>query len=183
MKTRIRHAVEYVIEKESSIEKCSNTWDDPVGFDLPVQPLSECHHRRARQRQIDIAGIHVRFRFCARQRDSKTLDWRKREIFQHRWRQPGSRQQQTIVNLSDRRAKRYRSDLVGGGGLRLHWNQKRTTVWQASRDDIKSLFPAYIYSQKQIFALAQQPDALLGIIDKDRLCTRVFEKKREVARE
>ena len=32
---------------------------------------------------------------------------------------------------------------------------------------LKTLFPVYIYSQKQIFTLAQEPDALLEVIDKD----------------
>lgn len=39
------------------------------------------------------------------------------------------------------------------------------TGWEAMVGDIRSLFPARIYSQKQIFALAQEPDALLDIID------------------
>ena len=39
--------------------------------------------------------------------------------------------------------------------------------WKAMEGDIRSLFPARIYSQKQIFALAQEPDALLDIIDED----------------
>ena len=41
------------------------------------------------------------------------------------------------------------------------------TDWKAMDGDIRSLFPARIYSQKQIFALAQEPDALLDIIDED----------------
>ncbi len=39
--------------------------------------------------------------------------------------------------------------------------------WEAEDGEIQSLFPAYIYSQKQIFTLAQNPDALLNIIDKE----------------
>ena len=80
----------------------------------------------------------------------------------------------------------YRKDNLR---YRLNWSAKADTAsleseadngWQAEPGDIKSLFPAYIYSQKQIFALAQQPDALLGIIDKDRSVEyEVFEKKRE----
>ena len=41
------------------------------------------------------------------------------------------------------------------------------TGWEAMEGDIRSLFSARIYSQKQIFALAQEPDALLDIIDED----------------
>ncbi len=39
--------------------------------------------------------------------------------------------------------------------------------WKVEDGEIKTLFPVYIYSQKQIFSLAQKPDALLSIIDKD----------------
>lgn len=39
--------------------------------------------------------------------------------------------------------------------------------WQDEEGNIKDLFPVYIYSQKQIFALAQNPVALLNIIDKN----------------
>ena len=41
------------------------------------------------------------------------------------------------------------------------------TGWEAMDGEFRSLFPARIYSQKQIFALAQEPDALLGILDED----------------
>ena len=37
--------------------------------------------------------------------------------------------------------------------------------WEPCPGEIKSLFPAYIYSQKQIFELAQNPSALIEIID------------------
>ena len=68
----------------------------------------------------------------------------------------------------------YRKDEIR---FRLNWSAdvdaaslelETDNGWQAEPGDIKSLFPAYIYSQKEIFALAQQPDALLGIIDKDQ---------------
>ena len=39
------------------------------------------------------------------------------------------------------------------------------TGWETMEGDIRSLFSARIYSQKQIFSLAQEPDALLDIID------------------
>ena len=57
---------------------------------------------------------------------------------------------------------------------RLSWSEQAIppsleveteTGWEAMDGDIRSLFPARIYSQKQIFALAQEPDALLDIID------------------
>lgn len=59
---------------------------------------------------------------------------------------------------------------------RLNWSAQAAppsleveteTGWDAMDGDIRSLFPARIYSQKQIFALAQEPDALLDIIDED----------------
>lgn len=40
--------------------------------------------------------------------------------------------------------------------------------WVSSEGDIRSLFPARIYSQKQIFELAKNPQALIGIVDEDR---------------
>ena len=60
---------------------------------------------------------------------------------------------------------------------RLNWSFKSDSLslevdakddkWNPEEGEIKTLFPVHIYSQKQIFALAQAPDALLGIIDKD----------------
>ena len=53
-------------------------------------------------------------------------------------------------------------------------------TWQSTDGEIRSLFPVYIYSQKQIFALAQKPDALLEIIDKDpRVEDKTFERDRD----
>lgn len=62
----------------------------------------------------------------------------------------------------------------GDTRYRLNWSAKADIpslkvetngIWQATDGEIKSLFPIYIYSQKQIYELAQQPDALLDIID------------------
>ena len=59
---------------------------------------------------------------------------------------------------------------------RLNWSAQTTppsleveteTGWETMEGDFCSLFSARIYSQKQIFALAQEPDALLDIIDED----------------
>lgn len=38
-------------------------------------------------------------------------------------------------------------------------------TWEPVQGDIRSMFPAYIYSQKQIFELARNPRALINIID------------------
>lgn len=68
----------------------------------------------------------------------------------------------------------YRKDTTR---YRLNWSAQADIAslemdqgddnWQATEGEIKSLFPVYIYSQKQIFELARKPQALLGIIDKD----------------
>lgn len=52
------------------------------------------------------------------------------------------------------------------------------TGWEAMDGDIRSLFPARIYSQKQIFALAQEPDALLDVID-EHSSVKYAESKRD----
>ena len=64
----------------------------------------------------------------------------------------------------------------GEARYRLNWSAKADTAslqiktadgWGDEHGDIRSLFPAYIYSQKQIFTLAQKPDAMLSIIDQE----------------
>ena len=63
-----------------------------------------------------------------------------------------------------------------GTRYRLQWNAASPVPaslekhedgdWRSCRGEITSLFPAYIYSQKQIFDIANEPSALLDIIDK-----------------
>ena len=56
---------------------------------------------------------------------------------------------------------------------RLNWSkadlpsleEKKDGTWISCPGEIKSLFPARIYSQKQIFELAKNPRALIGVID------------------
>ena len=57
---------------------------------------------------------------------------------------------------------------------RLNWSangdspsleEDKEGTWISCQGEIKSLFPAYIYSQKQIFELAKNPRALIDIID------------------
>ena len=43
--------------------------------------------------------------------------------------------------------------------------EKDNGTWESCGGEIKSLFPTYIYSQKQIFELAKKPSALIEIID------------------
>ncbi len=65
----------------------------------------------------------------------------------------------------------------GGARYRLNWSEKtdvpsieqedaETKQWHPAEGEITSLFPASIYSQKQIFELAGKPQGLLGIIDR-----------------
>ncbi len=61
---------------------------------------------------------------------------------------------------------RYRLNWSADGllnSLEVEENQQ----WQVEDGEIYSLFPAHIYSQKQIFELAKNPEALLNIIDED----------------
>ena len=62
----------------------------------------------------------------------------------------------------------------GKDRYRLNWNIEKEDLsfehqkgneWEPCVGDIKSQFPAYIYSQKQIFELAKNPSALIDIID------------------
>ena len=63
----------------------------------------------------------------------------------------------------------------GESRYRLNWSAQADTPslevdnngWEAEEGEIASLFPVYIYSQKQIFELAKEPQALIDIIDKD----------------
>ena len=72
---------------------------------------------------------------------------------------------------------------------RLNWSDKEERPsleeeidgsWESTPGEIRSLFPAYIYSQKQIFELARSPHALLEIIDEapDVDYTAYFARKR-----
>ena len=44
--------------------------------------------------------------------------------------------------------------------------EEKGGMWQSCEGEVKSLFPVYIYSQKQIFELSRSPSALIDIIDK-----------------
>ena len=50
--------------------------------------------------------------------------------------------------------------------------EKKDGEWELSPGEIKTLFPARIYSQKQIFELSSQPLALLKIIDEPPIVER-----------
>ena len=55
-------------------------------------------------------------------------------------------------------------ELVNPNGFAIIGSAK-DGVWKSDLGEIRSLFPARIYSQKQIFELAGKPRALLKIID------------------
>ena len=71
---------------------------------------------------------------------------------------------------------------------RLNWSAKANMPpleeekdgdWEPVPGEIRSLFPAYIYSQKQIFELARDPSALLDIVDEaPDVDYPAFDKKR-----
>ena len=65
----------------------------------------------------------------------------------------------------------YRISWSPGNGL-PSLEQKRNEEWELSPGEIKTLFPARIYSQKQIFELSSQPLALLRIIDEPPIVQR-----------
>ncbi len=74
--------------------------------------------------------------------------------------------------------------------------------WKSESGEINSLFPVHIYSQKQIFELSKDPQALLNIIDRDpqvayenlqnnrwefcnqykKICHRIDELKKKIAK-
>ena len=48
----------------------------------------------------------------------------------------------------------------------LEEQDEETGDWQEAEGEIASLFPASLYSQKQIFELASEPQGLLGVLDR-----------------
>ena len=52
--------------------------------------------------------------------------------------------------------------------------------WVAQDGEIKSLFPADIYSQKQIFSLANEPRHLLAIIDRSLEVDKITDRIKEL---
>ena len=64
----------------------------------------------------------------------------------------------------------YRKDT---GRFRIHWHrgdasiqeQSGADAWSPSPGDVQDRFPVRIFSQKQIFALAADPDALVRLVD------------------
>ena len=62
---------------------------------------------------------------------------------------------------------RYRLNwATNAQGASLEKWDEQTRSWEGMEGEISSLFPVSIYSQKQIFELAKNPQGLLGIVDR-----------------
>ena len=94
-----------------------------------------------------------------------------RDVFDRRMRVPASRTDEGLLTENSRIEVVYRKD---GERFILSWSQDGTAQSIARLSGIQSIseegniperFPVRIYSQKQLFALAQDPNALLTVID------------------
>ena len=94
-----------------------------------------------------------------------------RNLFDRRMQVPSSRLSEGLLTDSTRIKIVYRKD---GERFRLAWSQDGTAQPISRLDGngsisedggISERFPIRIYSQKQLFALAQDPNALLNVID------------------
>ena len=106
--------------------------------------------------------------------------------FSQRMRVPGSRLDQGLLTDNTRLELVYRKD---GERFLLAWSEDGSAqsisridggTYQPEGGDISERFPVRIYSQKQLFALAQDPNALLRVID-DAEQVRSAESKRRIA--
>ena len=98
------------------------------------------------------------------------LPGRLREEFEQFARVPASRDDQgallddTVITVV------YRKD---GGSFRVRWEGGDASIeeqddagnWSPSPGDVQGRFPLRVFSQKQVFALADDPDALLRLVD------------------
>ena len=94
-----------------------------------------------------------------------------RSLFDRRMRVPSRRDQEGLLTTNTKIEVVYRKE---GTRFSLAWNQDGSahpitlTDGDAPRKeegDIRELFPVRIYGQKQLFAIAQNPKALLAVID------------------
>ena len=94
-----------------------------------------------------------------------------RALFERRMRVPASRMEEGLLTKETRIALVYRKE---DERFLLFWSLNATTpsIMRLDGDkrtpeegDIRERFPVRIYSQKQLFALAQDPNALLTVID------------------
>ncbi len=109
-----------------------------------------------------------------------------RHQFNQRMRVPGSRLDQGLLTDNTRLELVYRKD---GERFLLAWSEDGSAqsisridggTYQPEGGDITERFPVRIYSQKQLFALAQDPNALLKVID-DAEEVRSAESRRRIA--
>ncbi len=109
-----------------------------------------------------------------------------RHQFNQRMRVPGSRLDQGLLTDNTRLELVYRKD---GERFLLAWSEDGSAQSISRIDgdtclpeggDISERFPSRIYSQKQLFALAQGPNALLKVID-DAEEVRSAESRRRIA--
>jgi DNA repair ATPase RecN len=109
-------------------------------------------------------------RICLRR--EQELRGRLAEDFGEFKRIPRSRSERGLLRETTRATVTYRKD---GVRFRVQWNpgatlpaieqQQPDGAWAPVPGDVAERFPVRIYSQKQIFELAREPDALLDIID------------------
>ncbi len=101
----------------------------------------------------------------------RTDDGALRGQFDRRMRVPSRRDLEGLLTRDTKTEVVYRKD---GSRFSLAWNQDGSAhpitlidgdVRRPEEGDIRELFPARIYSQKQLFAIAQNPKALLSVID------------------
>ena len=104
-------------------------------------------------------------------RVERSEDGALRSVFDRRMRVPSRRDLEGLLTRDTKIEVVYRKD---GTRFNLAWNQYGsahpiTLIDGDSRreeeGDIRELFPVRIYSQKQLFAIAQNPKALLSVID------------------
>lgn len=105
-------------------------------------------------------------------RREQELRGRLQEDFEEFKKVPGSRTDRGLLTEDTRAVVTYRKD---GVCFRVQWDQQATRTpieelqadgtWTPAEGDVDQRFPVRIYSQKQIFELARDPEALLDIID------------------
>ena len=101
----------------------------------------------------------------------RSEDGALRNLFDRRMRVPSRRDLEGLLTKDTKIELVYRKD---GTRFNLAWSQDATAhpitliegdVQRSEEGDIRERFPVRIYSQKQLFAIAQNPKALLTVID------------------
>ena len=91
----------------------------------------------------------------------------------------GSRTARGLLTAETRATVIYRKD---GSRFRVQWQQSGVTMaieefrngaWTAAEGSVNERFPVRIYSQKQIFEIAEGPESLLRVIDDSILVNRI----------